>query len=66
MFVIIQHDFDNMENYTPHFESVIGYIKDELDADAWIEAQKDNVKYKGYDGKMYPRYTKQKIEKIAL
>ena len=44
----------------------IGYIKDELDADAWIESKGNKEQYKGWDGMMYPYYTKQKIEEIAL
>lgn len=65
MYLIIKHDFDNMENYNPDYTTVIGYIKDELDANAWIESQNDK-QYKGWDGAMYPYYTKEKIEKISI
>lgn len=65
MYLIIKHDFDNMENHNPDYTTVIGYIKDELDADAWMKSQ-NHKHYKGWDGKMYPYYTMQKIEKIDI
>lgn len=66
MYLIVKHSFDNWENYAPEYTEVIGYIKDEFDADAWIESQGNKEQYKGWDGMMYPYYTKQKIEEIAL
>ena len=66
MYLIVKHSFDSLENHNPEYTEVIGYIKDELDADSWIESQGDKEQYKGWNGKMYPYYTKQKIEKITL
>lgn len=66
MYLIVKHSFDSLENYDPEYTEVIGYIKDELDADSWIKSQDDKKQYKGWNGKMYPYYTKQKIEKITL
>ena len=66
MYLIVKHSFDSLENYDPEYTEVIGYIEDELDADAWIESQGNKEQYKGWDGMMYPYYTKQKIEEIAL
>lgn len=64
MYLIVKHDFDNMENYNPDYTTIIGYIKDELDADTWIKSQNDK-QYRGYDGEMYPYYTKENIKKIS-
>lgn len=66
MYLIIKHNFDNMENHNPEYTELVGYIKDELDADAWIESQGDIELYKGWNGMMYPYYTKQKIKKIEI
>lgn len=66
MYLIVKHSFDSLENNNPEYVEVIGYIKDELDADTWIESRGDKEQYKAWDGKMYPYYTKQKIGKIAL
>lgn len=65
MYLIIRHDFDNMENRYPERTKIIGYIKDGLDADAWCMSQ-NYEQYRGWDGKLYPYYTKQKIEKINI
>lgn len=65
MYLIIKHDFDNMENHNPYYTTIIGYIKDELDADVYCMSQ-NYEQYKGWDGKLYPYYTKQKIEKIDI
>lgn len=64
--MIIKHDFDNSENANPKRSEVIGYIKDAIDADAWIEGQALDKQYKGYDGNTYPYYTKEEIKKIPL
>lgn len=66
MYLIIKHGFDSLENYNPECEDIVGYIKDELDADAWIEAQSNKKQYKGWNGKSYPYYTKQEVKEIKL
>lgn len=63
MYLIIKHDFDNLENYNPHYTTIVGYIEGELDADIWIQKQ-DKEQYKGWNGEMYPYYTKHKIEEL--
>ena len=65
MYLIIKHDFDNMENRAPWYTTIIGYVENELDADVWIKSQ-NNKKYKGWDSKMYPYYTKEKIERVCI
>lgn len=63
MYIVIKHDFDNMENYTPHISKVVGYIRNKVRADAWIKSQNDK-QYKGWDEKIYPYYTKEKVRKL--
>lgn len=65
MYLIVKHDFDNMENYNPERITIIGYIKDGLDADAWCMSQ-NYEQYKNWNEKTYPYYTKHKIEKIDI
>ena len=47
MYLIVKHSFDSLENYDPEYTEVIGYIKDEFDADSWIESQDNKKKYMG-------------------
>lgn len=63
MYLIVKHSFSTLEHHNPENVEIVGYIKDELDANAWIEAQKDNKKS---DGNLYSYYKKTKIEKIVL
>jgi hypothetical protein len=67
MFLIIKHGFDSMENElgSARYTSIIGCIENELDADAWIASQ-DIQQYKGWDGNMYPYYTKKKVERVNI
>lgn len=65
MYLIVKHDFDNMENHEPWYTTIIGYAEDETDADMWMNSQNDK-QYKGWDGRMYPYYTKEKIEKVCV
>ena len=65
MYLIIKHDFDNIENQHPWFEEIIGYVDDEISAIQWINAiRKDLHQYKGYDGSTYPWYEKRYVEKL--
>ncbi len=65
MYLIIKHDFDNMENKDPWFNEIVGYTEDEIGAIKYInEIIKDIKQYSGYDGSMYPYYTKRYIEKL--
>lgn len=65
MYLIIKHDFDNMENHEPWLQEIVGYVEDELSAIRWInETTKSLRQYKGWDGSMYPYYEKRFVEKI--
>ena len=65
MYLIIKHDFDNMENHDPWFQEIVGYVDDEVSAIKWInETTKDLRQYKGCDGGIYPYYEKKFIEKL--
>lgn len=65
MYIIIKHDFDNMENQEPWFQEIVGYVDDEVSAIKWInDTIKDLRQYKGWDGGMYPYYEKKFIEKL--
>lgn len=53
MYLIIKHDFDNMENHDPWLQEIVGYVEDEISAIRWInEITKSLKQYKGWDGSM--------------
>ena len=69
MFLIKKIGFDNMENYNPEYEDIIGIIDcTEEEAERWINAHNPpkDKQYKGYDGKYYPYYVKIPINSISL
>ena len=69
MFLIKKIGFDNMENYNPEYEEIIGVIDcTEEEAERWINAHNPpkDKQYKGYDGKYYPYYVKIPINSISL
>ena len=76
IYLIIKHDFDNLENRDAHEISHYGYIESEELAKEFIENynssalySSNNVwckKYKGWDKKIYPYLSYKEIEKIAF
>ena len=66
IYLIVRHDFNEMENRNPYEITNIGYIEDELDADKWIESHNDKELGKSWGKVIYPYYTKEKIEKINI
>ena len=70
MFLIKKIGFDNMENYNPKHEDIIGVIDctEEEEAERWIKTHNPSCdkQYKGWDGNYYPYYTKTPIDLISL
>lgn len=69
MFLIKKIGFDNMENYNPEYEEIIGIIDcTEEEAERWINTHNPpkDKQYKGWDGKYYPYYTKTSIDFISV
>lgn len=64
MYLIVKHCFDSWENHNPEYTKIVGYIENEFDANDWIKEHSNKEQYRAWNGKMYPYYTKQKIEKI--
>lgn len=64
MYVIVEHNFDNMATRNPEYSKVIGYIDNESDADAWIKSSNYNTKYTGWNKIAYPFYTKIEVEEF--
>jgi hypothetical protein len=67
MYLIRRIEFDNSENELSKAltEEVVGYIKDESDAYAYIDSI-EFVTYRGWDNNIYPYLTMQKINKIKI
>lgn len=65
MYIIIEHNFDNMENHYPNSSNIVGYIEDEINVSKWIKNKMKGIKqHKGWDGNMYPYFDYMKVEKI--
>ena len=66
IFLIIKHDFDNLENNSAqaHIKQIIGYVESEEQAKVEIEILeiKPHYSFRGWDGNMYPYWTIEKIE----
>ena len=65
MYLIVKHDFDILENHNSEYTTIIGYVENELYADVWIGSRHDK-QYRGWNGQMYPYYTKHKIKRIYI
>lgn len=66
MCIIIEHNFDNMENDYPNSSNIVGYVEDEINSSKWIENKMKDIKqYKGWDGDMYPYFSYIKVEKLS-
>jgi len=65
MYIVIEHNFDNMENHNPNYSNIVGYVEDETSAIKWIEEKKQNInQHKGWDGEMYPYFDYKFIKKL--
>ena len=59
---LIKIDFDNLENRNPEYEKTIGlFIGDDNSnayskAEYWFSKQKPEMRYVGWDKKVYPQY----------
>lgn len=69
MYLIIEHDFDSLENNIEEarVKNIVGYADGEVEAVHWIsDKMRDTKQFKGYDGVMYPWYEKKHIEKLEV
>lgn len=65
IYIITEHDFDIMESHNPWRSKIIGYTDTENSADMWIQSRKEKMNtYMGWDGNVYPYYTKEKIRRL--
>ena len=67
MYLIIEHDFDFLENNIEdaRIKSIVGYTDEEIEALHWISSKmRDTKRVKGYDGIMYPWYEEKFVEKL--
>lgn len=68
IFVITEHGFDPSENElgSARYQKDVGFVELEDDARNIIEKmKKEDNKYRGWDGKTYPRYSYRKLELIS-
>lgn len=66
MYIIIEHNFDNMENNYPNSSNIVGYVEDEINASKWIENKMKDIKqHEGWDGDVYPYFSYIKAEKLS-
>lgn len=66
IFLIIQHDFDNMENSNSmaRESKILGYTTSREEATEVIKPLKKNT-YKGWNGESYPFYQIQETEAMG-
>jgi hypothetical protein len=64
IYVIEQHDFDNMENHYPEYQKIYGYTSLKSRANVMVSELDKKKKYKGWDGKFYPQYKIIEVDEI--
>lgn len=64
IYLIIKHDFDNLENHQPHYEEILGYAETLSGATASVKTLEITTpKYKGWDKETYPKFAIKPVSK---